>query len=70
MAYDPARHADLVCLAAHARLSWQHWFSRARATRLGLSDERYGGYALAGAATWRRRLAELKAQIRTIEAGA
>jgi hypothetical protein len=51
MPYDLATYADLVDLAAHARLSWQHWFARARATRLGLSDDRYGGaYALAGAA--------------------
>jgi hypothetical protein len=71
MPYDLAKHADLVGLAAHARLSWQHWFARARATRLGLSDDRYGGaYALDGAGTWRRRLAELKAQIHAIEAGA
>jgi hypothetical protein len=71
MLYDLAKHANLVGLAAHARLSWQHWFVRARATRLGLSDDRYGGaYALDGAATWRRRLAELKAQIRAIEARA
>ena len=71
MVYNPAHHAQLVRLAAHARLSWQHWFSHARATRLGLSDDRYGGaYALDGAATWRRRLAELKTQISAIEAGA
>jgi hypothetical protein len=38
---------------------------------MGLTDDRYGGaYALAGAATWRRRLAQLKAQIRAIEARA
>ena len=71
MAYDPACLAKLQGLAAHARLSWQHWFSRARATRLGLSDDRYGGaYALDGAAIWRRRLAELNAEIRANKAGA
>ena len=71
MAYDPACHTKLVGLAAHARLSWQHWFSRAQATRLGLSDDRYGGaYALDGAAIWRRRLAELNAEIRANEVGA
>ena len=71
MTYAPDCHAKLVGLAAHARLSWQHWFSRAQATRLGLSDDRYGGaYALDGAAIWRRRLAELNAQIRANEAGA
>jgi hypothetical protein len=65
MSYDLAEHADLVSLAAHARLSWQHWFARVRAA------DRYGGaYALNGAAIWRRRLGELKAQIRSIEAGA
>lgn len=31
MTYDPAYHAKLVGLAAHARLSWHHWFSRAEA---------------------------------------
>lgn len=71
MTNDPSCHAKLVGLAVHARLSWQHWFSRAQATRLGLSDDRYGGaYALDGAAIWRRRLAELNAQIRAIEVGA
>ena len=51
MPYDLAKHADLVGLAAHARLSWQHWFARARATRMGLSNDRYGSaYALDGAA--------------------
>ena len=71
MAYDPTCLAKLQGLAAHARLSWQHWFSRARATRLGLSDDRYGGaYALDGAAIWRHRLAELNAEIRANKAGA
>jgi hypothetical protein len=62
MPYDLAKHADLVGLAAHARVTWQHWFARARATRLGISDDRYGGaYALDAAATRRRCLVELKA---------
>ena len=71
MTYDPDCRTKLLGLAAQPRLSWEHWFSRARATRLGLSDDRYGGaYALDGAAIWRRRLAELNAQIRANEAGA
>jgi len=53
--------------AAHARLSHAHWLGCARRGGSG----RYGpAYCLEGAAIWRRRLAELLAELRTVEAEA
>ncbi|WP_291297705.1 phage portal protein [Elioraea sp.] len=62
MPYDLAKHADLVGLAAHPRLSWQHWFARARATRLELSDDRAAPTRSMARLPGAPRLAELQAQ--------
>ena len=60
--------SHLVGLLEHAKLSHRHWLGEARKTRLGLSDNRYGGhYAIDGAGNWRRRAAELLAQLRPLQ---
>jgi hypothetical protein len=52
----------LESLAAHARLSHRHWLTYARQGGIG---GRYGtAYCLDGAAVWRRRLAEILAEIK------
>jgi hypothetical protein len=58
----------LESLAAHARLSHAYWLDNARRGGIG---GRYGtAYCLDGAAVWRRRLAELLAELRALKAKA
>lgn len=53
--------AQLESLAHHARMSHRHWVLTARQGGSGA----YGAaYCLEGAATWRRRTAEILAQLR------
>lgn len=51
-------------LADHARLSHAHWL---RSARQGSSGSYGPVYCIDGAATWRRRLGELLAQMRAAE---
>ncbi len=53
--------ADLLGLADHARLSHRYWL---RTARNGGSGDYGPAYCIAGAATWRRRLAEILGQIK------
>jgi len=55
---------QLKGLADHARLSHAHWL---RSARQGGSGKHGPAYCIEGAGTWRRRLAELLAQIRDVE---
>lgn len=56
----------LESLAAHARLSHRHWLTYARQ-----GGSCYGtAYCLDGAAVWRRRLAEILAELRALKAKA
>ena len=54
----PTTIAQLQSLADHARMSHRHWLLSARQGSYDLA------YCIAGAATWRRRLAELLEQLR------
>jgi hypothetical protein len=59
---------DVRALAAHARRSHAYYL---KAARLGGIGGRYGrAYCLQGAAIWRRRLAEVLAELRALEAEA
>lgn len=55
---------QLKGLADHARLSHAHWL---RSARQGGSGSYGPAYCIEGAGTWRRRLGELLAQLRSAE---
>jgi hypothetical protein len=58
----------LESLAAHAQLSHAYWLGNARRGGIG---GRYGtAYCLDGTAIWRRRLAEILAELRAVKAAA
>jgi hypothetical protein len=60
--------AKLKSAAAHAKLSHSYWLGNARRGGIG---GRYGrAYCLEGAAIWRRRLAEILADLRALKAEA
>jgi hypothetical protein len=60
--------SDLTTLLNQAKLSHAYWLREASKTRLGLSDNRYGGhYAIDGAGNWRRRAAEILAELRPLQ---
>jgi hypothetical protein len=59
---------SLLAAAAHARLSHAYWLRNAKRGGIG---GRYGrAYCLEGAAIWRRRLAEILADLRALKAEA
>jgi hypothetical protein len=65
---EGTRVKKLKSAVAHAQLSHAYWLSNARRGGIG---GRYGrAYCIEGAAIWRRRLAELLAELRSIEAEA